>query len=185
MFRVKLSRRGPQEQNPHAPLIGGTVQLGTSSSTVIFLIDTGADSTLLGHHDLPVPVQEMKRGKKASARGVGGNWPTRKFQGQASMTILAEESDTGEEAAIKIPLPTVDVMAPHAEWDGEKLVEELNHVAPQDRRFAGTQPRLRRCPVFTPLLGRDVFFENWLKLEYSPREESWVILLQKVEDQAA
>ena len=174
MHRIRLSCKGPHEKTPHAPFVGGTLELHGHAANVVFLVDTGADHTMLDSHTLRLPVPILKKGLPGVAKGVGGDWPRRQFT-DAKVTFLGEDAQTASEVALTINVPSLSVLTPFAEVTGERLVEELGPVAPTDRRLQGQRPKVRVCPPVTPLLGRDLFYGSRLRIEWNPRGDSWIL----------
>lgn len=174
MLRIRVSQNRADQQHPHAPFVGGELQLGDHAASVVLMIDTGADFTLIDASKARIPAEIMRRGSKQAVRGVGGAWPARRFVDRASFMVVAEDSETRAEVGAKLSLPILDVAAPYAEVRGSELLEELRPVAPTDRRVAGPHPRIRACPPMVPLLGRDAFKANGLRLEWDPNADSWV-----------
>jgi hypothetical protein len=180
MHRVKLNCNDAEGNMPHAPFLGGTLKLGTLEAPILFLVDTGADHTLIDASHFHIPSGTLKTGTRNHANGVGGNWPTRVFLNKFRFELLVEEADTGDEVVVDVPLPRVDAMVPFAEIIPEAPPEEiLGPIAPTDRRVRrGT---VLQSPVISPLLGRDVFFQNYLRLNFDPRGDSYIYFSQKVE----
>ena len=180
MHRIRIQCQGVHDERPHAPFLGGEVEVFGHRAQVVFLIDTGADHSVVDANSLRLPSQILRQGSKHSIRGVGGTWPSRHFQ-NVKFTFLGE-NEQGTEVTLQVPLPTLSVMAPRAilsrNDDGIQVMEEYLRPMPVSDRRRQTNA-VRECTPLTPLLGRDVFYDSRLRFEWSPTGDSWIYLLDE------
>lgn len=151
--------------------------MGGITRSVVFMVDTGADSTVIDQLSNRVTRGAMEQGTRSETTGVGGVWPTRVFHQGATLTVLGEDRERGDEVTIRFHLPKLQILAGHRDRNARGMDEHIGRVAPDDRRLQGDNPELEACKPIK-LLGRDFFYENHLALDWNPREES-AILLQR------
>ena len=175
MLRIRVSTNPPGRPHADAPILSADLELADHIYPIAFLIDTGADHTVVDALTARMQADVMSKGIREKIKGVGGKWPVRRFRDVATILTLARD-ESEKEVPIRISLPTLDVMAPFAQFKGDDVLEILHPVAPSDRRLSGHSPRIRRVENVVPLLGRDVFKASRMKLDWDPNGDSWLYL---------
>lgn len=149
----------------------------------MFLIDTGADSTIVDFAKLPLMWATYSQGNKTSPSGLGGRWPARVFNGGWSFKVLVPIPGKDKEfLTATLEVPKFTVMSPWAEEvarkkDGRRFYvrEEVTKLVPTSRQVQ--RGAVTKCPPMEALLGRDFFKTNQLALYFDPTAESYVNLV--------
>lgn len=170
----------PRDGHPRgvqAPFIEGTLYFQNEAiGSALFLIDTGADSTLLDTAKVPVPAHIMQTGKKEQPMGVGGHWPARKFKGGWKIELLLDDPPS----SLMLDFPSLTIMSPWARRTTKRhgrtgsLIreEETGPFVPTDRAVISGE--VQHCPPMECLLGRDFLVHHNFSLHYCPTEASFL-----------
>lgn len=201
MLRIPVTPRKPDGAGDHttlAPYLTGILRYkGAEIAGQLFMIDTGADATLVRYGPHDAIKGAYREGDPTLSRGVGGFWPARDFRDNWELVVEAEEGESGKLVPLCLKLPQLTIMAPYGRYKGHKLVsgsnqigsfhfeeaERLPSIPPSTRPAIASRTLEPFCdaPDLENLLGRDVFRANNLRLDWRPHGPAWIVQLDSKE----